>query len=52
MNCFLCGGNVIWSGDFTCEDYYDCTCEAGLISCLICSGCEAEYEIKSGCKGT
>ena len=42
MNCWHCGGEVIWGGDFDYEDYgMD---GEGIVSNLSCSKCKAFYE--------
>jgi hypothetical protein len=42
MNCWHCGGEVIWGGDFDYEDYgID---REGIVSNLSCSKCKAYYE--------
>jgi len=42
MNCWHCGGKVIWGGDFDYEDYgID---REGIVSNLSCSKCKAYYE--------
>ena len=42
MNCWFCGGEVYWNGDFTFEDY---GLEGeGLVANLTCSKCNAYYE--------
>lgn len=42
MNCWFCGGVLIWQSDFDAEDFgYN---RAGLVSILSCSNCEAQWE--------
>ena len=42
MNCWHCGSEVIWGGDFDFEDYgMD---GEGIVSNLSCSKCTAYYE--------
>lgn len=43
MKCWHCGGDVIWGGDHSYEDY---GIEGeGIVSNLSCSNCKADYLI-------
>jgi hypothetical protein len=39
MSCWFCGGEMIWGGDHTFEDY--CLPGEGLVANLTCSECGA-----------
>lgn len=46
MNCWFCGGKLIWNADFSFEDYgFE---GEGIVAVLVCSECGAIWEGYSG----
>ena len=42
INCWFCGGHLIWQNDFNTEDYG--IEEEGIVTVLTCSDCGAVWE--------
>ena len=51
MKCPICGNELRWSADFSCEDIFGCECGEGIVGEYSCAVCHAEITVQTDCKG-